>query len=305
MSKYKRILVTGGSGFIGSAIKKISPGLIFMSSNDCDITDKDQLYKYLKKVKPDAIIHLAARVGGIQDSHYNQAEFLYLNNLINTNIIHQAYIAGVKRVLSCLSTCCFPDFSDHYPMVESDLLKGEPQESNYGYAFAKRMLYLQSKYYSECYGVKYNTFSPSNIYGENNHSDDDKSHFIASLIKKFINASEDEELVFWGTGRPLRQHLYVHDLAEIIIILLEKHNSDLPLIVAPSENFSILEHINIMKKITNKNIKIKFNGKLDGQFRKDGSNTELIKLIGKYNFTKLQDGLAKTYKWYLDRQKYN
>lgn len=300
MSKYKRILVTGGSGFIGKAIERISPDFIYMSSNDCDITDKDKLYKYLQRVKPDAIIHLAARVGGIQDSHYNQAEFLYLNNLINTNLIHQAYISGVQRVLSCLSTCCFPDFSDHYPMIEADLLKGEPQESNYGYAFAKRMLYLQSKYYSECYGVKYNTFSPSNIYGENNHSDDVKSHFIASLIKKFIKASEGEEVVFWGTGKPLRQHLYVNDLAEIIIILLDKHNSDLPLIVAPNENLSILEHINIMKKITNKNIKIRFNGKLEGQFRKDGSNKELIKLIGEYNFTKLEDGLKKTYKWHLN-----
>lgn len=303
MSKYKRVLVTGGSGFIGKAIEKICPDWIFMSSSDCDITKQDQLQEYLQKVKPDAIIHLAARVGGIKDSHLNQAEFLYLNNLINTNLIHQAYVAGVHRVLSCLSTCCFPDSSDHYPMVESDLLKGEPQESNYGYAFAKRMLYLQSKYYSECYDVKYNTFSPSNIYGENNNSDDVKSHFIASLIKKFATASDDEEIVFWGTGKPLRQHLYVHDLAEIIIMLLDKHNGDLPLIVAPNENLSILKHIDLMKDISNKKVKIKFNGKLDGQFRKDGSNKELIKLVGEYNFTKLRDGLTNTYEWYLKNHK--
>ncbi|QZP17998.1 NAD-dependent epimerase/dehydratase family protein [Methylophilales bacterium] len=298
MNEYKRILVTGGSGFIGRAISKLRPNWIYMSSADCDITKQDCLQEYLRQTKPEAIIHLAARVGGIGDSHHNQAEFLYLNNLINTNLIHQAYKAGIKRVLSCLSTCCFPDTSKYYPMKEADLLKGEPQKSNYGYAFAKRMLYLQSKYYSECYKVNFNTFSPSNIYGENNNSDDGKSHFISSLVKKFAKASDGDEITFWGTGKPLRQHLYVNDLAEIIILLLAKHNNDLPVIVAPNENLSIKQHIELMKEISNKKLIIKFNGELDGQFRKDGSNEELLKLIGEYNFTNLRDGLIKTYNWY-------
>ena len=183
-------------------------------------------------------------------------------------------------------------------MTEEDLLKGEPTPTNYGYAYAKRILYLQSKYYSECYGVNYNTFTPSNIYGPNNSFESDNSHFVSNMIRKFSEAKCGDELVFWGTGKTLRQHLYVDDLAEIITTLLEKHTTDSPLIISPNENLSIREHIEVCKKATSKNIRIRFNGSLDGQYRKDASNDKLIKLIGKYDFTPLKDGLKKTYDWY-------
>ncbi len=295
---YEKVLVTGGEGFVGSAIKRYKPNWLYMSSKDCDLTNAKELYSYFKDLSPDAIIHLGARVGGIKESVKYQAEFLYLNNLINLNTIHQAYKANIKRVLSALSTCCFPDVSESYPLTEDDLLKGEPTQTNYGYAYAKRVLYLQSKYYSECYGLNYNCFTPSNIYGPNNNFMFDKSHFISSMIRKFYEAKEKDEIVFWGTGAPLRQHLYVDDLAEIIIKLLEIHNSQLPIIVAPSENLSIKEHIDIFKKIVKKKVNIKFNKSLDGQFRKDASNKKLLELIGDYKFTNLKDGLLKTYKWY-------
>ncbi len=295
---YKKVLVTGGSGFIGTAIKKIKPNWVYMSSKDCDLTDKDSFYDYLLHVKPDAIIHLAARVGGIKDSVNNQAEFLYLNNLINLNVIHQSYRAGIDRVLSCLSTCCFPDVSHSYPMTEEDLMIGEPTPTNYGYAYAKRILYLQSKYYSDCYGVTYNTFTPSNIYGPQNCFDREKSHFISNMIRKFYYANDGDELVFWGTGNPLRQHLYVDDLADIIIKLLDLHFSQHPLIVSPSENLSIKKHIEICKHIVGKDVKIVYDGKLDGQYRKDASNQKLLNLLGNYKFTSLEEGLIKTFEWY-------
>jgi len=295
---YKKVLVTGGSGFIGTAMQKYKPDWVYMSSKDCDITDKDKFYEYLKEINPDAIVHLAARVGGIKDSVNNQAEFLYLNNLINLNVIHQAYRAGVNRVLSCLSTCCFPDIGDSYPLVEEDLLRGEPTETNYGYAYAKRVLFLQSKYYNECYGVCYNTFTPSNIYGPKNSFDLNNSHFVSSMIRKFSEASEGDTVTFWGTGKPLRQHLYVDDLAEIITLLLESHTTDLPLIVSPNENLSIQEHIDICKSVINKEININFNNSLDGQYRKDASNKRLLEIIGDYDFTTLKEGLKKTYDWY-------
>ena len=295
---YDRVLVTGGSGFIGTAMKKYKPNWIYMSSTDCDITDKDRFYDFLMDTKPDAIIHLAARVGGIKDSVNNQAEFLYLNNLININVIHQAYRAGITRVMSCLSTCCFPDVCDSYPMNEGHLMIGEPTETNYGYAYAKRILFLQSKYYSECYGVNYNCFTPSNIYGPNNSFDNDTSHFISSMIKKFCNSKDGDVLTFWGTGAPLRQHLYVDDLAEIITLLLPVHHGSLPIVVAPDENYSIKEHLEICKRVKNKDVKIGFNGLLDGQYRKDASNKELKKLIGEYKFTSLEDGLLQTALWY-------
>tara|TARA_R110000824_G_scaffold121208_15_gene277216 strand:+ start:279 stop:1205 length:927 start_codon:yes stop_codon:yes gene_type:complete len=298
LEMYNKVLVTGGSGFVGKSIQRLRPNWIYMSSKDCDITDKDSFYEYLLEVKPDAIIHLAARVGGIKEAAQNQGEFLYLNTLINLNIIHQAHKAGIKRVLSCLSTCCFPDISDSYPMTEEDLMRGEPTKTNYGYAYAKRVLYLQSKYYSDSHGVIYNTFTPSNIYGMENCFDSDKSHFVSSMVRKFYDAKDGDTITFWGSGRPLRQHLYVNDLADIVVKLLHLHETNLPLIVSPDENLSIKEHIDICKNIVNKDIKISYNGHLDGQFRKDASNKRLLDLLGGYNFTPFEDGLRHTLEWY-------
>jgi len=299
---YNKVLVTGGTGFIGTNMRKYQPNWIYMSSKDCDITNKNEFYEYLKDTNPDAIIHLAARVGGIKNSVENQAEFLYLNNLINLNVIHEAYRAKIPRVLSCLSTCCFPDNNETYPLVEGDLLKGEPVSTNYAYAYAKRILFLQSKYYSKCYNVRYNAFTPSNVYGPEDNYDIDSSHFVASLVKKVANARDGDTLRFWGSGKPLRQQLFVDDLAQIIPMLLEQHEGDVPLIVAPHENLSIKEMINIGIEISGKKVQTEFSGKLDGQFRKDGSNKELLKTIGNFKFTKFRKGLEISYKWFMENK---
>jgi len=161
MNKYEKVLVTGGHGFVGSRLQLQKPDWIYMSSSLCDLTDSKKLKSFLDSVKPDAIVHLAAHVGGIKESTENQSQFYYLNSLINLNLIHQAYRSGVKRVLSCLSTCCFPDTNQTYPMTEHDLMKGEPTETNYCYGIAKRGLHVQSKWYSKEYGVLYNAFTPS------------------------------------------------------------------------------------------------------------------------------------------------
>ncbi len=299
---YSNVLVTGGSGFVGQALKSYQPNWVFLSSNDCDLTNSLQFYEYLSDTRPQAIVHLAARVGGIRDNANNQAEFLYLNNLINLNVIHQSYRANIRRVLSCLSTCCFPENSDVYPMDEDDLLRGEPTETNYCYAYAKRMLFLQSKYYSKCYRLTYNTFTPANIYGPNNSFDYNDSHFISCMIRKFYEAKPGDTLTFWGSGNPLRQHLYVDDLARIIPLLLNKHNTDQPLVVSPDENLSISEIINIFEKIVNKKVSIEFNNSLDGQYRKDAINSRLLKLIGNFAFTPIQQGLQDTYDWYVKQR---
>ncbi len=295
---YDKVLVTGGSGFVGKRLKLIKPDWVYMSSKDCDLTDKQEFSDYLRHVNPDAVIHLAARVGGIKEASQNQSEFFYLNSLINLNVIHESYKAGIKRVLSCLSTCVFPDINDRYPMTEGDLLKGEPTRTNYCYGYAKRNLYIQSKWYSKEYGVCYNTFTPSNIYGPDNKSDFDKGHLISSMIKKFDEAEDGDTLTFWGTGNPLRQHLYVDDLAIIIPRLLEEHTSDLALIVAPNENLSIKEIVQTYYEIEGKNLEIEFNNKLDGQYRKDGSNQNLLNLINNFKFTSLREGLELTREWY-------
>jgi GDP-L-fucose synthase len=295
---YKKVLVTGGSGFVGKRLQRIKPDWIYMSSRDCDLTNKEQFKDYLNLKKPDAVIHLAARVGGIKDSSNNQSEFFYLNSLINLNVIHESYKAGIKRVLSCLSTCVFPDINEVYPMIEEDLLKGEPTLTNYCYGYAKRNLYIQSKWYSKEHEVIYNTFTPSNLYGPDNKFDFEKGHLISSMIKKFDQAEEGDTLTFWGSGKPLRQHLYIDDLVKLIPELLVKHLSDLAIIIAPDENLSIREIVETYRDIENKNINIEFNNNLDGQHRKDGSNKNLLNLINNFKFTSLREGLEYTHKWY-------
>ena len=160
------------------------------------------------------------------------------------------------------------------------------------------MLHIQCVSYREQYGVNYSTFCPSNLYGPDDHFDSENSHFVSSLISKVAKLNDGDTLELWGTGRPQRQQLYVDDMCRIIPILLEEHNSDVPLIVAPDENLSINEMANILIKQLNKNIKIVYNNQLDGQFRKDGSNSILKKMINNLNFTEFKEGIMKTYNWY-------
>lgn len=293
-----KVLVTGGSGFVGKNLQEVKPNWTYLSSKDCDLTDKDAVRELFEYHKPDAIVHLAGRVGGIKDNAANQATFFYLNTLINTNVIHQAHLAGVDRVLSSLSTCAFPDEVRSYPFSEIDFMSGPPAVTNLSYGMTKRMLHVASMSYRKQFGRNYSTFCPSNIYGPHDDFESEKSHFVPAMIRKIANADDGDTLEFWGTGRPLRQQMYVGDLAKLIPILLDWHWSTSPLIVAPHENYEIREIIKICLQVLEKDVNISFNGELGGQFRKDGSNEALLELVEGFEFTKLKDGLLKTYEWY-------
>tara|TARA_R110002012_G_scaffold238264_4_gene412070 strand:+ start:8250 stop:9146 length:897 start_codon:yes stop_codon:yes gene_type:complete len=297
-----RVLVTGGTGFLGNRLKRRKPNWIYLSSEMCDLKDYNQTEEILRDLYPDAIVHLAARVGGIKDNSENQAEFYLQNTLINTNIIQAAHSTGINRVLSSLSTCAFPDVVKEYPFTEKDIFNGPPAKTNFSYGYTKRALHVQTLSYRKQYGLNYSTFCPSNIYGPSDHFDTDKSHFVPALISKLVKAKDGETIELWGTGSPKRQQLYVDDLAEIIPILLEKHNSSTPLIVAPDENFSIKEMAEIANNKIEKNVKIRYNGNLDGQYRKDGSNKLFIELVGGYKFTSFDSGVEKTIQWYLENK---
>ena len=302
MIRYNKVLVTGGSGFVGCRLQRLKPEWIYVSSKDCDLTDREACRRLFEHHKPDAVIHLAAKVGGIKESSNNQAEFYYKNTMINMNVVHEAYRAGVKRMLASLSTCCFPDVSETYPMLEEDILSGQPTETNFCYGHSKRALYIQINAYRECYGVDYSTFCPSNLYGPENNFDLDKSHFVSSMVRKFSEAKDGDTVEFWGSGTPLRQQLYIDDLTKIIVSLLEEHHSSLPLIVAPNENLSIKQMIDLCLEATSKDLNIKFNNKLDGQYRKDGSNKRLLDLIGDFEFTTFKEGLSETCRWYDEQE---
>lgn len=300
-----KVVVTGGTGFVGKRLAKIKPDWIYLSSKDYDLVSTEDCKRMYQELQPDAVIHMAGKVGGIKANNSRPAEFHYLNTMINTNVVHQGYLHGVKRILAALSTCTFPNVAKEYPLTEKDILSGPPEKTNLSYGYSKRSLYIQIDSYRKQYGLDYSTFCPSNIYGPEDNFDYDSSHFVPALIRKFYEASDRDVLEFWGTGKALRQEIYVDDLAKIIPILLEKHHSAVPVIVSPHENFSILEMINILREQLDKDVQIKFNDKLDGQFRKDGSNEYLLNLIGDFEFTPFAEGVKKAYEWYEENRGIN
>ena len=293
-----KVVVTGGSGFVGKRLRLVHPEWTYLSRKDVDLLSYVECLNYFRKERPDAVIHLAAKVGGIKDNSDHPADFFYQNLTINSNVVHACYVAGVKRLLASLSTCAFPDVVQEYPFSEADFLDGPPNPANRGYGFTKRALHIQIQSYRQQHGLEYSCFCPSNLYGPEDNFHSEKSHFVPAMIKKFHEARQGDTVEFWGTGKTLKQQLYVDDLCLIIPQLLEKHRSDLPLIVAPHENMTVSELIQVTLPIANKNLKVTFNGKLEGQYRKDGSNSELLKLCPSFSFTPFKEGVRKTYKWY-------
>lgn len=291
-----KVIVTGGTGFVGTRLQRIRPDWIYIGSSDVNLFSKHQTYDYISREKPDAVIHLAALVGGIKDNANRPAEFFEHNAVMNMNVVDACRRAGVPRLLAALSTCAYPNEVSSYPFNESNFLDGPPAETNMAYGFTKRMLWVHINSLRKQYGLDYSCFSPSNLYGPEDNFDLETSHFVAAAIRKIHESGGDVE--FWGTGKPLRQQLFVDDLCRAIPLLLDRHHTADPLIVAPQENLSIESMVNTISSIIGKEVNILFNGNLDGQYRKDGSNAEFLKLCPEFEFTPFERGVAETCSWY-------
>jgi GDP-L-fucose synthase len=309
--KYPTVLVYGGTGFLGKHLKEVMPDWIYAGRSY--FTERDvrcywphSFPELLEEIKPDAVIHLAADVGGIKYNRENKVSIYESNVTLNTNVIKACREQEIDRVLSCLSTCAWPEKVSKYPMIEEDLFEGKPFQGHIGYASSKRMLHSHSMLLNEM-GYNYSTFAPSNLYGEYDHFDDENSHFIASLITKVAQCENEGEIKLFGTGNPLRQFLYAKDLANIIPWLLDNHSSTHPLLITPDENLSIDEMAKTLIKVIDKNITIKYNAKYDGQYRKDASNMRFQENYSQKNhktfkFTPFEEGIKKVYEYYISRR---
>ncbi|KAJ3392896.1 GDP-L-fucose synthase [Lobulomyces angularis] len=310
------ILVTGGSGLIGKALQRVitsedtekkfskrsGENWIFLSSADGDLRDQDQASSIFKKHKPSYVIHLAALVGGLYKNMKFKADFYRDNMLMNENILHLSKVYNVKKVISCLSTCIFPDKTT-YPIDEKMIHDGPPHESNYGYAYAKRMVDIINKVYNEQYGCQFTSIIPTNIYGLHDNFSLEDSHVIPGLIHKcYLAQKNNTPFTISGSGSPLRQFIYSKDLAELLVWTLREYKEIEPIILSVGEEDEIT-----IKNVAEEIVKaMKYTGKVDwdtskadGQHKKTASNLKLRSYLPDYKFTNFSTGIKETVEWFL------
>ena len=294
----KRILVTGGTGMVGTYLKEILPDAKYIGSKDCDLTDVKQVDELWGDFKPTNVVHLGAKVGGIVENLQYPADFYEINTIMNTNVLRVSRKHNVMRLTGILSTCMYPDVVETYPMTEDNIHDGPPSFANFSYGFTKRSLSVGIDAYNKQHGTNWNYLIPCNLYGEYDHFEDpEKCHFITALIRKIIDAENngEENITLFGTGSPLRQFMHASDLARVIKIVTENDITESFNVATPEEN-SIKDMATITLDALDKNMGVVFDSdKPDGQYRKTVSCDKMMSLINDFEFTKLKDGVVKVY----------
>ena len=290
-------LVTGSTGLLGSKIIRLSPGAIGLSSKNCDLISSNLSIQTLTSAKIDTVIHCAARVGGIKANISHNADFFDENVRMNMNVLSACKSSNLKLV-SILSTCIYPDSAfAKYPLTEDQIHTGPPHYTNVGYAYAKRMLEVQSRVYRQQYDCNFISAIPNNLYGPNDNYDPESCHVIPALIRKFHEAmlSNENELIIWGSGKPLREFTFASDAAEIILWLADHYDGEEPVNIGNTDEISIGELATMISEITGFAGKIRFDtSKPDGQPRRSSSNKKLRELGWEKDYTSLREGLEFT-----------
>lgn len=297
MRDFNKVLVTGGTGLVGSYLKEIRPNWTYRSSVGLDLTNWSAIEYFFDRERPDTVIHLAARVGGIMDNISYPFDYFENNLLINTHIIKAARRFKVKKFVGTLSTCCYPDVAESYPMVESQLHSGTPNKNNLGYAYAKRMLGVEIEMAKER-GMNYSYITPSNLYGEYEYGGLDRLHFVGALLRKIKQANVNglDEIVLYGDGTPLRQFTFAEDIARVLVKIIdddicENMNVSIPDVLTIDEIARIA-----LKATGNDHLKIRYNtDKPNGQYRKDVNIDKFKKVFPNFKFTSYIDGISRTY----------
>jgi GDP-L-fucose synthase len=302
MDKTMNILITGGTGMVGSAFKQILPNAFYPT--------RQELYSILRDKSHEEgfcgknIIHLAAKVGGVKANLEQMADFYAENSSLNQASLSRAHLGQAKKVISLLSTCIYPDAPYiNYPLTEEQLHLGPPHHSNFGYAYSKRMVDVMSRAYRLQHGCNFITAIPNNLYGENDNFDLENSHVIPALIRKIWEAKINNKpyVECWGDGSPQREFTYSEDIVKILLFLMENYNDPEPINIGNTEEHSIKEVVEIICQILGYDGEIKWQlDKPSGQFRKPSCNKKLLDLgWSKKDYTSLQIGLQKTCKWFI------
>jgi GDP-L-fucose synthase len=301
MNKTSKIYVAGHRGMVGSAIcrKLLAEGynnLVVRTSKELDLRNQQAVATFFSNEKPEYVFLAAAKVGGIHANNVYRAEFLYDNLMIQNNVIHQSYLAGVKKLLFLGSSCIYPKNAPQ-PMDEADLLTGTLEPTNEPYAIAKISGIKMCESYRRQYGCNFIAAMPTNLYGPGDNYHLQNSHVIPALIRKFHEAkqAEQSEVEIWGSGKPLREFMHVDDLADASYFLMQNYNEELFLNVGSGEEISIGELASLVKKIVGFKGNLTQNlSKADGTPRKLMANKRLSNL-GWTSKISLSEGLSEVY----------
>jgi GDP-L-fucose synthase len=301
------ILVAGGTGLVGSAIvrelKRVNRDVVGISSKDVNLLDRDKTFAYIKKLNPTAIIDAAAKVGGIGGNNAFPVEFLSQNLQIQSNLMDAAHAAKTEKFVFLGSSCIYPRNCPQ-PIKEDYLLTGELEQTNSAYAIAKIAGIELIKSYRKEYGYKWISVMPTNLYGPNDNFDLETSHVLPALIRKFIEAKQNNksEVTVWGSGTPLREFLHTDDLAKAVLLCMEKYDDAQQINVGSGVEISILDLANkIAEKVGFSGSIVMDANKPDGTPRKVLDITKVSNLGWKPTIS-LDQGIASTVEWYLQNK---
>jgi len=306
----KKILVTGGAGFLGSFLveklikeRGVSPGNIRVPrSKEVDLKIWENCVKAVKDM--DIVIHLAAKVGGIGFNKKYPATLFYDNAIMGIQLMEVARLGGVQKFVAIGTVCAYPKYTP-VPFREEDLWNGYPEETNAPYGIAKKILLVQAQAYRQQYGFNAIYLLPVNLYGPRDNFDPESSHVIPALIKKMVDAKLEEksEVVVWGTGKASREFLYVEDAAEAILLATEKYNKADPVNIGAGKEITIRELVNLIAELTGYKGNIVWDtSKPDGQPRRCLDTSKARDEFGFKAKTSLKEGLKRTIKWYIENR---
>lgn len=304
------IIVTGGSGLVGKGIQAVverqatkGERWVFLTSKDGNLKDSEATRLIFEKYRPQYVIHLAALVGGLFKNMKYKVEFWRDNVAINDNVLHWAKEYKVERVISCLSTCIFPDKTT-YPIDETMIHDGAPHFSNEGYAYAKRMVDVQNRMYRDQYGMKFTSVIPTNIFGKHDNFHLEDSHVIPGLIHRgYLCKQKGEPFQIWGTGKPLRQFIFSKDLARLMVWTLRSYDEADPIILSVGEEdeVSIADVAHTVAKALGFEGEIQFDAtKADGQHKKTANNAKLRRYLPDFKFMPFEDAMKETVEWFTE-----
>ena len=301
----KRILITGGAGFLGSfVVKKLRESgyreIFFPRSKDYDLTQMAAVQKVYQDAQPDIVIHLAAQVGGIGANRENPGKFFYDNLMMGVQLMEVGRQRGIEKFVALGTICCYPKFTT-IPFKEKDFWNGYPEETNAPYGLAKKMLLVQSQAYRAQYSFHSIFLMPVNLYGPGDNFNLSSSHVIPALIRKCVEAVEQksDEIIVWGTGNATREFLYVDDCAEAIVLATERYDKPEPVNIGAGFEISIRDLTYLITKLAGFNGKITWDAsKPDGQPRRCLDTTRANEEFGFRAKTDFKEGLAETIQWY-------